>query len=289
MKTKFTMILTLFMALIVQTTFAQEKTVSGNVSDENGLPLIGATVVISGTSSGTTTDFDGKYLLNVSTGDVLNFSYLGYSDQNITVGAANTLVDAMNPNNDPRLPNFFQTYEGNYVGGTYGSANGASSNSDLSELIKMPNLKGDLITAAEVHFLVSEAAARGYSVGGTDEAYYNSAIGVSMDEWEVSIEDAATYLALTEVYYTTADGDWMQKIGSQKWVAMYNNGYEGWTTWRLFNLSLNGPEVDGVTLDIPTRFLYPVSEATLNGSQYDSAAAAIGRDSKTTKIFWDVN
>jgi hypothetical protein len=289
MKTKFTMILTLFMALIVQTTFAQEKTVSGTVSDENGLPLIGATVVISGTSSGTTTDFDGKYLLNVSTGDVLNFSYLGYSDQNITVGAANTLVDAMNPNNDPRLPNFFQTYEGNYVGGTYGSANGASSNSDLSELIKMPNLKGDLITAAEVHFLVSEAAARGYSVGGTDEAYYNSAIGVSMDEWEVSIEDAATYLALSEVDYTTADGDWMQKIGSQKWVAMYNNGYEGWTTWRLFNLSLNGPEVDGVTLDIPTRFLYPVSEATLNGSQYDSAAAAIGGDSKTTKIFWDVN
>ena len=203
--------------------------------------------------------------------------------------AANTLVDAMNPNNDPRLPNFFQTYEGNYVGGTYGSANGASSNSDLSELIKMPDLKGDLITAAEVHFLLSEAAARGYSVGGTDEAYYNSAIGVSMDEWEVSIEDAATYLALTEVDYTTANGDWMQKIGSQKWVAMYNNGYEGWTTWRLFNLSLNGPEVDGVTLDIPTRFLYPVSEATLNGSQYDSAAAAIGGDSKTTKIFWDVN
>ena len=40
MKTKFTMILTLFMALIVQLTFAQEKTVSGIVSDENGLPLI---------------------------------------------------------------------------------------------------------------------------------------------------------------------------------------------------------------------------------------------------------
>jgi hypothetical protein len=57
MKTKFTMILTLFMALIVQLTFAQQKTVTGTVSDENGLPLIGATVAISGTSSGTTTDF----------------------------------------------------------------------------------------------------------------------------------------------------------------------------------------------------------------------------------------
>ena len=203
--------------------------------------------------------------------------------------AANTLVDAMNPNNDPRLPTFFQMYDGAYVGGTYGNANGASSNSDLSELIKMPDFKGDLITAAEVHFLLSEAAARGYSVGGTAEAYYNSAIGVSMDEWGVSTSDAATYLALPEVAYATADGDWMQKIGSQKWVAMFNNGNEGWTTWRLFDLGLNGPEVDGVTLDIPTRFLYPVSEATLNGSQYDNAASAIGGDSKTTKIFWDVN
>ena len=71
------------MALIVQLTFAQQKTVSGTVSDENGLPLIGATVVISGTSSGTTTDFDGNYKINANAGDVLNFSYVGYSDQNV--------------------------------------------------------------------------------------------------------------------------------------------------------------------------------------------------------------
>lgn len=56
MKTKFTLTLTLFMALIVQLTFAQQRTISGTVSDENGLPLFGATVVISGTSTVTTTD-----------------------------------------------------------------------------------------------------------------------------------------------------------------------------------------------------------------------------------------
>ena len=87
------------MALIVHLTFAQQKTVSGTVSDENGLPLIGATVIISGTSSGTTTDFDGKYLLNASTGDVLNFSYVGYESQNITVGASNTIDVALKPDN----------------------------------------------------------------------------------------------------------------------------------------------------------------------------------------------
>ena len=99
MKPKFKMILTLFMALIVQLTFAQEKTVSGTVSDENGLPLIGATVVISGTSSGTTTDFDGKYQILASTGDVLNFSYVGYSDQDKTVGASNTIDTSLQSNN----------------------------------------------------------------------------------------------------------------------------------------------------------------------------------------------
>ena len=93
------MILTLFMALIVQLTFAQQKTVSGTVSDENGLPLIGATVVIAGTSSGTTTDFDGNYKITASQGDVLNFSYVGYSDQSITVGASNTINTTLQPDN----------------------------------------------------------------------------------------------------------------------------------------------------------------------------------------------
>ena len=95
MKTKFTMILTLFMALIVQTTFAQEKTVSGTVSDENGLPLIGATVVISGTSSGTTTDFDGKFIISSSTGDVLKVSYIGYSDQLVTANNSKNITVVM--------------------------------------------------------------------------------------------------------------------------------------------------------------------------------------------------
>ena len=93
------MILTLFMALIVQTTFAQQKTVSGTVSDENGLPLIGATVIIAGSSSGTTTDFDGNYKINANTGDVLNFSYVGYESQNVTVSSSNTINLTLNPDN----------------------------------------------------------------------------------------------------------------------------------------------------------------------------------------------
>ena len=89
MKPKFTMILTL-LALEVQFVFAQQKTVSGTVSDENNMPLPGATVLVAGTSSGTTTDFDGKFQLNVNTGDVLEISYVGYAIQSLTIGIANS-------------------------------------------------------------------------------------------------------------------------------------------------------------------------------------------------------
>ena len=63
---------------------------SGTVSDENNMPLPGATVLIAGTSSGTTTDFDGKFQLNVNTGDVLEISYVGYATQSVTIGIANS-------------------------------------------------------------------------------------------------------------------------------------------------------------------------------------------------------
>ena len=79
MKTKFSGILTLLLAFVVQLTFAQEKTVSGTVSDNNSMPLPGATVVIQGTSAGATTDFDGNYSITANVGDVLKFSYVGYS------------------------------------------------------------------------------------------------------------------------------------------------------------------------------------------------------------------
>ena len=91
MKTKLRIILTLFLAFTVQLLFAQQLTVTGNVSDDSGMPLIGATIAIAGTSTGTSSDFDGNYSISVNQGDVLSFSYVGYSDQNITVGNSNTV------------------------------------------------------------------------------------------------------------------------------------------------------------------------------------------------------
>jgi TonB-linked SusC/RagA family outer membrane protein len=90
MKTKLNGILTLFLALVVQITFAQEKTVSGTVSDQSG-PLPGVSIVIKGTTTGAESDFDGRYTIKASASDVLVFRYLGYKTVEKKVGASNTL------------------------------------------------------------------------------------------------------------------------------------------------------------------------------------------------------
>ncbi|EAP88226.1 carboxypeptidase-like regulatory domain-containing protein [Croceibacter atlanticus] len=66
MKTKFSGILTLILAFVVQFSFAQDKTVTGVVTDNSGLPLPGVTIIVKGTSNGTQTDFDGNYSINAS-------------------------------------------------------------------------------------------------------------------------------------------------------------------------------------------------------------------------------
>ncbi len=68
-------------------TFAQ-RTISGNVSDEEGVPLPGVNVVIKGSDTGTSTDFDGNYSISVSDSDVITFSYVGFIDQEIEVANA---------------------------------------------------------------------------------------------------------------------------------------------------------------------------------------------------------
>ena len=71
-------------------TQAQEKEIKGTVTDVSGA-LPGVSIIIKGTTKGTSTDFDGKYTLKASIGDVLTFSYLGYISKEITVGKSSVI------------------------------------------------------------------------------------------------------------------------------------------------------------------------------------------------------
>ncbi|WP_149274824.1 SusC/RagA family TonB-linked outer membrane protein [Pareuzebyella sediminis] len=91
MRAKHKGLLALFVALIVQISFAQDKTITGIVSDADGLPLPGVNIVVQGTTTGTQTDFDGNYSIGASEGQNLSFSYLGFKTESRLVGASNTI------------------------------------------------------------------------------------------------------------------------------------------------------------------------------------------------------
>ncbi|RMG80424.1 MAG: SusD/RagB family nutrient-binding outer membrane lipoprotein, partial [Bacteroidetes bacterium] len=192
--------------------------------------------------------------------------------------AANTLVDFMNGMSDPRVPYYFTPdAEGNYSGGIYGVSNNYATYSKPADRLKAPDYESILFDAAEGHLLLAEAVERGMNVGGTAADHYAAGIRASMEYWGVPTDEIDAFLARPEVAYDTAPGDWKQKIGNQAWVALYNRGFDAWTTWRRLDSPTLVAPPDAFS-DVPVRYTYPVQEQTLNGDNYTAAAAAIGGD-----------
>ncbi len=84
------MMLVLFFCVFTAA-LAQEKNVSGTVTDQDGLPLPGVSIMAVGTSNGTQTDFDGNYSITASIGQVLRFSYIGQKTVERTIGTSSTI------------------------------------------------------------------------------------------------------------------------------------------------------------------------------------------------------
>lgn len=201
--------------------------------------------------------------------------------------AANTLVDVMNDLEDPRREQFFTQVDGEYVGGIYGFTNSYPDFSTVSAKVAAPDNEGLLLDYSEVSFLLAEALERGFAVGGTVEDHYNEAIAASIEYWGGTSAEADAYLAQSSVAYTSAAGDWKEKIGTQKWIALYNRGYDAWLEWRRLDAPTLLPPVEGLV--VPLRLIYPVNEATLNGANKNAASSAIGGDSSDTPLWWNVN
>lgn len=87
MKTKLNGFLTLFIALLVQISFAQERIVTGVVTDNSGMPIPGVNVLVKGTKLGTQTDFDGKFSISASSTQTLVFNFVGMRSQEIVASS----------------------------------------------------------------------------------------------------------------------------------------------------------------------------------------------------------
>ena len=78
--------------LLSTLTFAQQRELTGTVKDNKGEPLPGVSILVKSTNTGTATDMDGKYALKVSTGDVMQFSFIGYKPQTLAIASQHVLA-----------------------------------------------------------------------------------------------------------------------------------------------------------------------------------------------------
>lgn len=110
MRSKFTWIMTLLLALTINFSFAQEKVITGTVLDEQGMPIPGVNILVRGTQRGAQTDFDGNFSISASQGEVLEFSFIGYKTKSVPVGASNTINVSMEPTSEEIAPVFVDMY-----------------------------------------------------------------------------------------------------------------------------------------------------------------------------------
>lgn len=230
-----------------------------------------------------------------------------FIDNRNDYAASNTMLDILVAQADPRLPAFYAeaTATNTYVGEVYGLTEGngaATPNSQVSQrstLVLSPDLPGIYMDYAQVEFMMAEAAERGWAVSGSAQSHYDAGVGASIDYWTslngtpATAGDITAYLAQPTVDYTSAGSGttYKEKIGKQKWIALFNQGTQGWNEWRRLDFGILQLPADGV-LDgtgIPLRIKYPVDEQTLNSGNYSAAIANQGPDLQDTRVWWDVN
>ncbi len=203
----------------------------------------------------------------------------------------NVLQDA--GRNDPRLPFYAQprVADDTYVG----QPNGAVNNPQISDVSLIGTDFGYTNTApqvfmsyAEVEFILAEAALNGWAVGTAAE-HYDAGIAASMDKVGVSGGDATTYMAESLVMYTGSPS--AEQVGTQKWIALFPQGTEGFAEVRRtgYPSALVEPAGSAYPGDgLPRRFAYPEDEIAYNEANRAAAAAGITDDMYGKNVWWDL-
>jgi Starch-binding associating with outer membrane len=224
-----------------------------------------------------------------------------------------TFVNFLKTNNDPRLTFFAKVKAtGSSVPASQiGLPNGYDQNGGATDISTAPAYPGSinnystirsdiflstagptvLATYGQQELLLAEAAKRGWSVGGSAATHYNNGVTGAMLQLSqynaiaaVAPGDITTYLA-AHPYADSYD-----QINTQYWVASFLDWYETWANWRrsgfpaLTPVNYVGNSTGG---QIPRRMLYPASESSANGANFQEAISRQGANTFLIKVWWD--
>jgi hypothetical protein len=209
---------------------------------------------------------------------------------------AKATVDSLARYSDPRLPVFADpapngcTGGGVYCGWQNGSTTSPAPNffalSPIGAAFKEnAAAPSSMMTYAEVLFLRAEAAARGWTAEDP-AALYRQGIEASMEQYGISQGAIDDYLAQPGVAYAG-----LRSIYFQKWIALFGNGPEQWSSWR--RETVNGvhapgllPAARGPTQKVPYRVFYPASEQSTNVDNWQAAVTANGGTTLWDQPVW---
>jgi len=201
--------------------------------------------------------------------------------------ASQTMADIMNNTNDPRRAIYFRNLDANgdlMSTGQHGLDGAYADYSQPGNVLEDPTHAGVLLSYAEVCFHLADAANRGWNVGGDAATHYANGVSASMLQWGSDQATADAFLLETDVAWDASMAD--ERIGTQKWVAMYDQGLEAWCSWKMYDYPAMDTAAQAGTIT-PTRYNYSVDEYSVNS--INASAANNGSDLTTDKVFWDVD
>lgn len=214
------------------------------------------------------------------------------SDNRDDHGVCNLLIDQLAGFNDPRLPVYAKpaASDGEYRGVVSGTIDGTFELADISRIgvifRDVPDGFTPIMRFAEVHFMIAEAAQRGWNTGGISaQDAYESGIAASFDEYGLGGFD--DYILQPEVAWA----DDMDQIHLQKWLSLFKNGNEAWAETRRTDVPLlehaPGSPYLGQHNRPPFRYPYPVDEINLNSANVTPKLDGIVNHMWGRKMWWD--
>lgn len=196
------------------------------------------------------------------------------------------LIDVLKSTGDPRLSKYALPVGGtgtSYVGKPAGYTNLPSATWSVNttsainpDLLLQPTSPGVLMTYSELQFLIAEAILKGY-VSGDANTYYSNGVKASFLNSGLTATDFSAF-SLPAVSLTT--------VATQNWIALFGQGVEAWIEWKRTGIPALSPAVGTTLSEIPSRYQYPITEQTINKSNYNAAVSSQGADLLTTKIWW---
>ena len=165
-----------------------------------------------------------------------------------------------------------------------------------------PSLKGVMMEASEMMFLLAEARQKGWISAGNTKDYYENGIKLSFERWQIEngtkpatqigsdkiVDNFSTYYAKPAVALDGSAAD-LDKIAIQKWLSMLmTNHTEAYTDYRRTGKpAFVGKIVTSFsTYEYPMRYLYPLDESSNNKEQYDAAVSAMGGKDIASVKMW---